>query len=103
MMKAKRLTKGELMRAVRAAIKASLDANSAWITVDHELFKGFVLRARKGRLWRVQQWPSTFVDLDRVSEDGTRKDLWRTEVSYLNTIIDGIVRSGSVTGAKAAE
>lgn len=96
-----KLRKGELMKAIKDAMAHSLVAGGdkgaqVAVEVDHPLFKGYFLECRKGRMSRIQQWPSKLIRLWRLQTDGTEATVWSTEAGYLSSIVGQIVRDGSV-------
>lgn len=89
-----KLKKGEINAALKLAIKASLEAKSSWVPVDHPAFAGHVLRATKARMWRVQKYPSTIIVLRHVE---TQKTVWDTTSGYLSLAVGLLVERGKLS------
>jgi hypothetical protein len=86
-------TKAEITKAVRVAMKTSLLNHGKFVDVDHPLFVGLKLAAKREYMSRVQTFPSTVITL---MNQGEGKTVWSTTAAYLNGCIDNVVRNGKV-------
>jgi hypothetical protein len=88
-----KVTRGELVKAVRLAMKTSLVGGSRFVPVAHDHFAGYELSCRRTYPSRVQPFPTTEIELRNAS---TRLIHWCTTAAYLSTCIDTVLRDGGI-------